>query len=192
MIRESNEREQRARVREQRRAAILDAAWQVADEHGWGGFSLERVAQRADLGRATVYGHFQSIEQLVLELAERALLELSTRLSSARELREALDAPVRFARERRAAFALLFPQTDDVRRAFSCERLQTIRAEARDKLGRVERLARRSSSLLPADAQSSAAFLQGISLAAAVVSALRDSTTLRHRWQTFCLGPTSR
>jgi AcrR family transcriptional regulator len=178
---------ERARQRERTRHAILDAAWQVAESDGWHAFSLERVAARADLGRSTLVTYFAGLEQLLIELAERALLELSTRLSSAPTLPAALDAPVRFASQQPAAFSLLFPAAADARSARSCVRLLELRQEARVKLGRLERLARRAGTTLPEDAASAATFLQGISLAGAVVSALRDDTTLRHRWQTFCL-----
>ena len=69
--------ERRARERAQRRTDILGAAWRVATDIGWATFSVEQVAGKAELGRATVYGYFESLEALVLELAKEALGELS-------------------------------------------------------------------------------------------------------------------
>ncbi len=92
--------ERRAREREQRRAEILRAAWDVAEEAGWAAFSVERVAARAELGRATVYGYFESFETLVLELARTALADLSERVGKTEGLAEALDVPVRFDTDR--------------------------------------------------------------------------------------------
>src|SRR4051812_9360796 len=102
--------ERRAREREQRQRDILAAAWRVAEEVGWATFSVERVASQAELGRATVYGYFDSLDELVETMADSALSQLSDRLESAQGLAEALDAPLRFAQAQPAAFALLFSE----------------------------------------------------------------------------------
>lgn len=180
--------ERRAREREKRRGEILDAAWEVARETGWAGFSVERVASRAELGRATVYGYFESLEALVAQMAEQALSDLSGRAAAAEGLAEALDVPVRFSQSNPAAFGLLFPPAVDPRPAFSNEKLDELRSEAQQLIGRLKRLASRSGATLPEDAKSAAAFLAGISMASAVVPELRASTTLRRRFQDFCLG----
>jgi AcrR family transcriptional regulator len=180
--------ERRAREREQRRGEILRAAWEVAEEAGWAAFSVERVATQAELGRATVYGYFESFEVLVLELARQALTDLSERVGRTDGLAEALDVPVRFAQARPAAFALLFPPGADPRPAFSNDKLSEVRTEAQQIVGRLQRLAARSGKTLPDDARSAAAFLAGISIGAAVVPELRASTTLRRKFQDFCLG----
>jgi AcrR family transcriptional regulator len=180
--------ERRAREREQRRSEILRAAWDVAEQAGWAEFSVERVAARAELGRATVYGYFESFEALVLELARQAADELAERVQRADGLAEALDVPVRFAQARPAAFALLFPPAHDPRPAFASGELTQLRTEAFELVSRLQRLAARATKSLPRDARSAAAFLAGISLASAVVPELRASTTLRRKFQDFCLG----
>jgi AcrR family transcriptional regulator len=179
--------ERRAREKEQRRADILRAAWQVAEKASWTGFSVERVAAEAELGRATVYGYFDSLEVLVLEMSREALRDLSARVAAAVGLAEALDVPVRFAQSNRAAFSLLFPAAPDPRPAFSTAALAELQAEARQLIGRLQRLADRSGATLPEDSRSAAAFVAGIAMAGAVVPELSESTTLRRRWQDFCL-----
>ncbi|MCA9644349.1 MAG: helix-turn-helix transcriptional regulator, partial [Myxococcales bacterium] len=87
--------ERREREREARRAAILKAGWEVAEEQGWARFSVEKVAAKAELGRATIYGYFESLEMLVLSLAAEAIDELTERVAAAPGLSEALDVPVR-------------------------------------------------------------------------------------------------
>jgi AcrR family transcriptional regulator len=181
--------ERRNREREQRAADILKAAWQVATAIGWASFSVERVAAEAELGRATVYGYFESLDGLVVEMARQAHKELADRIAAADGLPEALDVPVRFSQSNRAGFALLFPPAPDPRPAFSTEALETVRAGARRLLNHLQRLAERSGATLPADARSATAFLTGIAMAGALVPELRDSTTLRRRWQDFCLDP---
>src|SRR3954468_18661910 len=102
--------ERRAREREERTRAILAAAWEVAEKVGWARFSVEQVALEAELGRATVYGYFASIEQLVTPMAKETPETVSRKLAEAPGLREALDVPVRFAQANPPAFALLFPR----------------------------------------------------------------------------------
>lgn len=183
--------ERRERERARRRKEIIEAAWEVAENVGWGTFSVEKVAAHAELGRATIYGYFESLESLVLTMAAAALEELSDRVAGAPGLAEALDVPVRFSQQRPAAFALLFPPAMDLRAPFASDGVRDVRERARQMLGRLERLAAKSGATLPEDAQGKAAFLAGISLAGAVIPELRSSTPLRRRWQDFCLGLTA-
>lgn len=182
--------ERRAREREARRQAILAAAWEVAEEIGWARFSVEKVASKAELGRATVYGYFESLEVLVLNLAAEAIDELTERAAKADGLNEALDVPVRLAQQRPAAFALLFPQSESAKKLFESDHLEQLRQDAQALIGRLNKLAKRSHSSLPEDSKGAAAFIAGISMAGATVPELKDSTTMRRRWQDFCLGLT--
>src|SRR5262245_28349380 len=75
--------ERRERERERRRQEILEAAWSVAKSGGWPQFSVERVAAVAELGRATIYGYFPSLEALVAAMADEALQQLSERTTKA-------------------------------------------------------------------------------------------------------------
>jgi AcrR family transcriptional regulator len=181
--------ERRNREREQRRQAILDAAWAVAEEIGWATFSVERVAARAELGRATVYGYFDALEALVEAMAEVAVSMLSDRVADAKGLPEALDVPLRLSQQRPAAFALLFQQgAVDARPAFSTPGLARARAEARQILTALHRFSTRSGSTLPRDTTDAEAFLSAIAMAGVAVPELASSTPLRRRWQDFCLA----
>lgn len=182
--------ERRAREREQRRADILEAAWAVATELGWASFSVERAAARAELGRATVYGYFESLDALVAAMSEQALSELSARVADAPSLVEALDAPLRYSQASPAGFALLFQSPAvDARAAFSNPRLDEVRREARKIVGALRRRVSRNRATLPEDAAAAEAFLTGIALAGATIPELRTNTPLRRRWQDFCLTP---
>lgn len=181
--------ERRAREREQRRKDLLTAAWDVASDVGWAAFSVERVAARAELGRATVYGYFESLDALVEAMADEALDDLSTRVGEAGGLPEALDVPLRFSQQSPAAFALLFQEgAVDARPAFSTERLAEARREARQIVGALQRLVTRSRASLPANAEEARAFLAGVAMAGVAVPELRQNTPLRRRWQDFCLS----
>lgn len=180
--------ERRERERERRRREILDAAWSVAESGGWPAFSMERVAAVAELGRATIYGYFPSLDALVGTMAEEALQNLSTRTSEAQGLAEALDAPVRFSQASPAAFALLFPQASEPKPVFTSPDLLRLRDEAQQMVRTLRRMAAKSGAALPEDAASAEAFLAGIAMAGATVPELRASTPLRRKWQEFCLS----
>ncbi|MGE0323835.1 MAG: TetR/AcrR family transcriptional regulator [Polyangiaceae bacterium] len=184
--------ERRERERARRRREILDAAWEVARSLGWSAFSVEKVALQAELARGTIYTYFSDIGTLVTELGREALSEFSQQLARANGLSEALDVPVRFSQRHPAAFRLLFPHGELDRAYLGGPELEAARSEAQELLGALQRLAAAEGQHLPADAREAAAFLSGIGLAGALVPELRASTTLRHRWQDFCLGSETR
>ncbi|MEZ4295357.1 MAG: helix-turn-helix domain-containing protein [Polyangiaceae bacterium] len=178
--------ERRERERQRRRQEILSAAWSVADEGGWASFSVEKVGIKAELGRATIYGYFPSLDALVAAMAEEALQALSEKTTSAQGLADALDAPVRFAQASPAAFALLFPPAD-ARPLFSGPEIARMRDEAQQMIRALRGIAGRAGAALPDDAVAAEAFLAGIAMAGATVPELRASTPLRRKWQEFCL-----
>ncbi|RIQ18323.1 TetR/AcrR family transcriptional regulator [Jiangella rhizosphaerae] len=49
-----------------RRQAIIDAALALAREHGRRGFSVDQLAERADVSRRTVFNHFGSLDEILL------------------------------------------------------------------------------------------------------------------------------
>jgi AcrR family transcriptional regulator len=179
--------ERRAREREQRRREIMSAAWDVAERVGWARFSVEQVATAAELGRATVYGYFASQNELIVALANEALEQLSTKLAEAPGLREALEVPVRFAQANPPAFALLFPSDENQNRQFASPELEQSARQARELITRLTRLAERNGTKLPL-ASNANEFLSAVAMAGVLVPELRASTTLRRRWQDFCLG----
>lgn len=178
--------ERRERERERRKQDILLAAWEVAEEMGWGPFSVEQVAARAELGRATIYSYFPSLDALVVALAEEALDAFSKQLSAAPGLMELLDVPVRFAQANRAAYELLFPAAEQNREQPPSAALVAVRDRAQALIRRMQRLCAQDAPTAARN-EASQAFLAAIAMAATVVPELRASTTLRHRWQDFCL-----
>lgn len=89
---------------QQTRRRILDAAIGLFEEDGLRGTSVGRIAERADVTRATVYHHFDTklglIEALVNDAADSAglaeILAIGERAETAGEVRELLDAFARF------------------------------------------------------------------------------------------------
>ena len=68
----------RGALREQRRAAIIDAARGLATEHGSDGFTVDQVAQLAGVSRRTVFNHFAGVDDLLVAVCEQILAEATT------------------------------------------------------------------------------------------------------------------
>jgi AcrR family transcriptional regulator len=64
-----------ARKREQRVDAILRVASRVLAEHGYHGTSLEMIADRMDLTKASLYYYYESKDALILACLERVALQ---------------------------------------------------------------------------------------------------------------------
>jgi AcrR family transcriptional regulator len=56
--------DRRAALKARHRRAILDAAAALLDEHGIGGFSVDDLAERADVSRRTVFNHFATLADI--------------------------------------------------------------------------------------------------------------------------------
>lgn len=70
---ESTPPDRRAALKARHRAAILAAARELVDERNGAKFSVDELADRADVARRTVFNHFASIDEVLLELAAAAL-----------------------------------------------------------------------------------------------------------------------
>lgn len=177
----------RERERQRRREEIIEAGFVVARDCGWSSFSMEKVAAQAEIGRATIYSYFDSLDDLVATLGALALSELEAELAQVDSVSLALDIPVRLSQRDSARFELLFPQTRDPRSQMNSPELLQVQKQARELMGRLGRIARNQAATLPTNLQDYEAFVTGVSMAGATVPALKASTTLRHRFHDFCL-----
>lgn len=75
--------ERREEEKERRRAEIVDAAEALYAEVGWDSVTMDRIAKSARLSRALIYVYFQDKSDLLLAIAERALVELRERFVAA-------------------------------------------------------------------------------------------------------------
>lgn len=116
-IKERKEREKAAR-----REAILEAAKAVFAEKGLLGSTIDEIAERAELGKGTIYLYFKAKEEMLMALLEEGLALLAQRMSRAvdpalpadENLRRISDAYYRFSREEPQYFKLVafFCQAD--------------------------------------------------------------------------------
>ncbi|MEM9444879.1 MAG: TetR/AcrR family transcriptional regulator [Verrucomicrobiota bacterium] len=56
----------KAREREKRQTLIVEKSDELLKEHGYHGFNLDRLAERVEYSKGTLYQHFESKEDIVL------------------------------------------------------------------------------------------------------------------------------
>lgn len=65
--------DRRAALKNRHRQAIVDAAAALMDERSGTDFTVDELAQRADVSRRTVFNHFASVDDVVTEVCGDAL-----------------------------------------------------------------------------------------------------------------------
>ena len=75
-------KKRRAREREARRAAILDAAERVLEDVGYRNLRMEQVADAAELSKGTLYLYFDGKDALCAGIAERRMSTMIPALQS--------------------------------------------------------------------------------------------------------------
>jgi len=87
---EPSERPRRGDKRERTRAALIAAAWDVIEEKGFAGASLEEIARRASMTRGAIYSNFPSRAELLLAVVGARGLNINRDFSRPGTLREQL------------------------------------------------------------------------------------------------------
>ncbi|MGV8079933.1 MAG: TetR/AcrR family transcriptional regulator [Syntrophales bacterium] len=80
--------ERRQREKESRREQIQEIAAELFYKKGYAETSLDEIARRAEISKATIYLYFKSKDDLYYHIVEPALAELSRRLVNIVENRE--------------------------------------------------------------------------------------------------------
>jgi AcrR family transcriptional regulator len=109
-------RERRAREIETRRRLVLTTATDLFVRKGFAGVTLDDIATAIEFSKGTIYNLFESKEEIfaaiLLEQLNLLLTSLRTAAKTGRDsaerLRNAMAAYLRFYRERREYFRLLF------------------------------------------------------------------------------------
>jgi AcrR family transcriptional regulator len=70
----------RERKKRATRTAIHDAAMKLFAEHGFGGTTIDQIAEAADVSRATVFSYFPTKEEIVFGGGGAAIEDVATRL----------------------------------------------------------------------------------------------------------------
>jgi len=73
------------------RAAILDATWELVTEHGLTSVKMSHIAERAGIGRPTLYKYFPDVEAILLAWHQRHVEE---HLSELTRIKDRAGQPV--------------------------------------------------------------------------------------------------
>ena len=68
--------DRREALKSRHRQAIIDAAAALTAERGNTGFTVDQLAERADVSRRTVFNHFRSLDDVLLKVFARTLEEI--------------------------------------------------------------------------------------------------------------------
>lgn len=84
---------ERAKAMEQTRQRILDAAWQLTEAEGFRPVSVDEIAAEAGVGRATIFRHFGSKEDLYEAALWHRMSQVDLdRVDQAHQLPDPVDA----------------------------------------------------------------------------------------------------
>ncbi len=83
--------DRRAAHKARHRQAILDAADELIRERGKPQFSVDELAERADVARRTVFNHFASLDEVVMTACTRVVSEAVGELRAATAATPAID-----------------------------------------------------------------------------------------------------
>lgn len=108
-------KERRERVRQATRQGILDGARRIAQEEGWAGLTIRKVADSIEYSPSIVYEYFASKDEILLALMQEGFRELTAALKRAHdttaEPRERLlrlgTAYMQFARANRDLYQVM-------------------------------------------------------------------------------------
>ena len=75
--------ERKLRQKEEVRASILNAAWQLVQQDGWQALSIRKIAEAIEYSVPVIYDHFENKEAIMLEFTRRGFRSLNEELTQA-------------------------------------------------------------------------------------------------------------
>src|SRR6476620_7260310 len=78
--------ERKIRQKEEVKASILRAAWDLVGKEGWQALSIRKIADAIEYSVPVIYDHFQNKEAILSEFTRRGFLLLSADLEKSRSL----------------------------------------------------------------------------------------------------------
>ncbi len=108
--------ERKLRHKEEVRASILEAAWQLVVQEGWQALSIRKIAEAIEYSVPVIYDHFANKEAILLELTKQGFSKLNTELVKAQEsaatIEEQIEAMAyaywKFAFENKAYYQVMY------------------------------------------------------------------------------------
>jgi AcrR family transcriptional regulator len=83
--------ERKIRQKEEVRASILRAAWEMVAKEGWQALSIRKIADAIEYSVPVIYDHFQNKEAILLEFTKQGFQCLGDELLKARDRYETPD-----------------------------------------------------------------------------------------------------
>lgn len=135
------------------RAAILDAAAQIAGERGYEGTGIKAVSERSGLPASSIYWHFKNKDELIAAVIERSFAAWVESLDQVRDIATSSDPFQAFVETFRASARQLGRFPDFLRLGLMLmleqrpneptarRRFQSVRAETVQRLDEAYRLA---------------------------------------------------
>jgi len=77
--------ERKIRQKEEVRASILKAAWQLVLEEGWQALSIRKIAEAIEYSSPVIYDHFENKEAILFELTRQGFQKLNEELAKAKK-----------------------------------------------------------------------------------------------------------
>jgi len=77
--------ERKIRQKEEVKASILNAAWQLVKVEGWQALSIRKIADAIEYSVPVIYDHFENKEAILLEFTKRGFRLLTTELNAAKD-----------------------------------------------------------------------------------------------------------
>ncbi len=109
-------KDRKEREKEQRRTAIVNAASKVLKDFGYDAFSMDKVAEYAELSKGALYLYFESKENLLIEMAQTAHMQFLEKVTSIISqsgefeniLTKGIEETIRYFQQNLALFRLLY------------------------------------------------------------------------------------
>ncbi|MCI0617782.1 TetR/AcrR family transcriptional regulator [bacterium] len=76
--------ERKTRQKEQIKASILEAAWQLVEKEGWQALSIRKIADAIEYSSPVIYDHFENKEAILHEFTRRGFQQLNEELEKAK------------------------------------------------------------------------------------------------------------
>lgn len=77
--------ERKLRQKEEVKASILTAAWQLVEKEGWQALSIRKIADAIEYSAPVIYDHFANKEAILLEFTRRGFRQLNEQLVAAKD-----------------------------------------------------------------------------------------------------------
>jgi AcrR family transcriptional regulator len=77
--------ERKLRQKEEVKASILQAAWQLVEKDGWQALSIRKIADAIEYSSPVIYDHFSNKEAIMLEFTKSGFQKLNEQLLKATE-----------------------------------------------------------------------------------------------------------